>query len=80
MTTPQPTPTPTPEQPKWETIAIIGFILSFLGGIIGLVCSIIGIHRTRKYGTRGHGLAVAGVIISIISCIIQLILLQQGIL
>ena len=49
-----------------NTIAVVGFIFSFLGGLIGLICSIIGFKNSKKpeYAGDGRGLSLAGIIIS----------------
>ena len=49
--------------PQENTIAIVGFIFSFFGGLIGLICSIIGYNNAKK-GAPHKGLALAGIIIS----------------
>ncbi len=63
------------EQKEFSAFAIMGFVLSFLGlfSIVGLVFSIIGILQTRDNKKRGRGLAIAGLIISIIVFIISVI-------
>ncbi|MEO8068330.1 MAG: hypothetical protein ABI599_11610 [Flavobacteriales bacterium] len=48
-----------------DIFALLGFIFAFIFPIAGLVLSIIGMNRTRG-GGRGHGLALAGLIISIV--------------
>ncbi|MFZ1688898.1 MAG: hypothetical protein WAU70_15845 [Flavobacteriales bacterium] len=48
-----------------DIFALLGFIFAFLFPVAGLVLSIIGLNRTRG-GGRGHGLAVAGLVISIV--------------
>lgn len=53
-----------------NTLAIVGFILSFFVSIAGLIVSIIGIRRP---GNRG--LAIAGIIISSISIVITFIVI-----
>ena len=50
--------------PQENTIAIVGFIFSFFGGLIGLICSIIGYNNAKK-GAPHKGLALAGIIISV---------------
>ena len=49
---------------KMSSLAVVGFILSFFTGIIGLVISLVALIRLRKNGERGKGLAVAGLCIS----------------
>lgn len=51
-----------------NSMAILGFIFAFIFPIVGLILSIMGLKK-RQY----HGLAVAGVVISIISIIIYVI-------
>lgn len=46
--------------------AVLGFIFAFLVPIAGLVLSIIGLNQTTPNGGDGHGLALAGLIISIV--------------
>ena len=55
-------------QPSAEsnTIAVIGLVLAFLFWPGGLVCSIIGLKKAKELGGNGHGMAVAGLILSII--------------
>ncbi|MDE6967159.1 MAG: zinc ribbon domain-containing protein [Clostridia bacterium] len=53
-----------------NTLAIVGFILSFFIAIAGLVCSIIGYKNAPKYNGNGKGLALAGIIISIVEIVI----------
>lgn len=49
---------------KDNTIAIVGFILTFFVPLAGLICSIIGYKNAKKYGSDYKGLALAGIIIS----------------
>ena len=51
-------------------LAIVGFILSFFIAIAGLICSIIGYKNAPQFGGKGKGLALAGIIISIVSMVI----------
>ena len=49
---------------RTNTLAIVGFVLSFLVPIAGLVCSILARRKCRESGEGGKGLARAGIIIS----------------
>lgn len=49
-----------------NTIAIVGFVLSFIVAIAGLICSIKG-YKAAKSGAPYGGLALAGIIISAVS-------------
>ena len=46
-----------------NTIAIVGFILSFFIALAGLICCIIGYNNAKK-GAPYKGLSVAGIVIS----------------
>lgn len=68
-------PQPNGQQPyypragKWNVCAIIGFILAFLFSLIGLILSIVGLNQIKRTHEKGRGLAIAGIIISIIMMI-----------
>lgn len=55
-----------------NTIAIVGFVLSFFIAIAGLVCSIIG-YKNGKNGAPYKNLGLAGIIISIVAMVITFI-------
>ena len=58
---------------KTNTLAIVGFVLSFFVAIAGLICSIIARKQIRETGEGGAGLALAGLIISIVEMAIAAI-------
>lgn len=58
------------EKKEWSSSSVGGFILSFIIPLLGLILCIIGIIETREKKKRGFGLALSGLIISIISLII----------
>ncbi len=61
---------PTPK--KTNGMAITGFVLSFFCGVLGIVFSAIGLSQTGKNPNQGgRGLAIAGLIISIVSLVIS---------
>lgn len=61
---------PTPK--KTNGMAITGFVLSFFCGVLGIVFSAIGLSQTGKDPNQGgRGLAIAGLIISIVSLVIS---------
>lgn len=71
-----PVPPPAPQPQQSNTIAIVGFVLSFFVAIAGLICSIIGYKNAKNiYGGANQGLALAGIIISAISMGIVLLTL-----
>lgn len=47
-----------------NTLAIVGFVLSFFVALAGLICSIIGYRNAKQNDADGKGLALAGIIIS----------------
>lgn len=61
--------------PKSNGFAIAGFVLSFFGGILGLIFSIIGLQKSKQpeYNGNGRGLAIAGIILSCIALLIEII-------
>ena len=59
-----------------HTFAIIGFIFSFFGSLLGLIFSIMGLSNSKKpeYAGDGKALSIAGIIISCISTVVYMIL------
>ena len=56
-------------------MAIAGFVCSFVCGVLGLVFSVIGRNECKRSGgtITGEGLALAGIILSIVFMVIQVI-------
>jgi len=65
-----------PVQTRTSGMAIAGFVLSFLCGLLGLIFSVIGHNEVKNSnGTiTGGGLAMAGIIISICSMVLGLMI------
>lgn len=61
------TPYTSQKSNSYNTLAIVGFILSFLYTLVGLILSIIAYKQIKDSGEKGKGLAVAGIVISSIS-------------
>lgn len=61
----------TPQQniKRTNTIAVVGFVLSFFFSLIGLIVCIVGIAKSKDYGGTGKGFAIAGIIIALFSLI-----------
>ena len=57
-----------------NTIALVGFVFSFVSPIVGLILSIIGLNKARQMNGLGKGYAIAGIIISIVSMILSVLL------
>lgn len=68
-------PAMVPMSQKTNTMAIVGFVLSFIFSIAGLIVSIIAMNQIKQTGEGGRGLALAGVIISAISIAFAIIYL-----
>ena len=60
--------------PKTNGMAITGFVCSLLCWPLGLVFSIIGMSQTGKDPSQGgRGLAIAGLVISIVFAVITIV-------
>jgi hypothetical protein len=49
-----------------SVLAIVGFVLAFCSGPLGFVLSLVAIFQTGRDRKKGRGLAIAGVIISLV--------------
>ena len=54
------------QQVRTNAVAIVGFLLAFLFSPVGFICSIIGAVHAKNCGGSGKGLAIAGVIVSVL--------------
>jgi hypothetical protein len=54
---------------KFNTLAIVGFVLAFVVNIAGVVVSFIALSQIKKTGERGRGLAIAGIVIGLLSIV-----------
>ena len=61
-------------QEEKNTVAVVGFVFAFLIALVGLICSIIGFRRAKNEGLERGGLALAGIIISVINMVLGFIL------
>lgn len=59
---------------KTNTMAILGLVFAFLFQPLGIIFSAIGLSQIKKTREKGRGLALAGLILSIIFLILGLIL------
>lgn len=53
--------------------ALIGFIFSFFIPLVGLILGILGYKDSQKMNDEGRGLAIAAIVISAISLVINII-------
>lgn len=62
---------PAPASQGWNGFAIAGFVLAFLCSILGIIFSAIALNQLKTRPLqRGRGLAIAGIIIGIVSMLI----------
>ncbi len=59
---------PAPQKTE-NTVAIVGFVFAFIMPLIGLICSAIGLKNANKNNGDHRGLAIAGLVISILETI-----------
>ncbi|MDN4615378.1 DUF4190 domain-containing protein [Leifsonia sp. F6_8S_P_1B] len=64
---------PYPAQPHYNTMAIIGFVLSIVVSVVGIVLSFIALSQIKRTGEQGRGLAIAGIIIGFAQVLIGII-------
>ena len=60
---------------KTNALAVIGLITAFFIPLAGLVLSIIGLTQTSKRKEKGKGLAIAGIVTSVIIGFLQILFL-----
>ena len=59
-----------------SSMAVVGFVFAFLFGPVGLILSLVALHRIKKDSQlRGRSLALAGFILSIIFIVLPILLL-----
>lgn len=57
------------ERPRTSTIAVVGLVLAVISPVAGIIVSVIGIRDARRKGSRGRGLAIAGIVLSCVSLV-----------
>ena len=65
----------TSKSKEYNIFAILGFICSFFIPILGIIFSAIALNQIKKDNSRGRGLAIAGLIIGIVSIVLIIIIL-----
>lgn len=66
-------PAPAPVPVGNNIFAILGLVGAFVCAIAGIILSIIGLKKAKALEGKGKGLAIAGLIISIISTVVQVL-------
>lgn len=64
-----------PTQQRFNTLAIVGFVLSFVISLAGVICCAVALSQINARGERGRGLAVAGLVIGSISMLLAVLAL-----
>lgn len=60
---------------KTNVLSIIGLISAFLVPLVGLILSVIGLVQTKMRNEKGKGLAIAGIVVSLLIGLLQFIVL-----
>lgn len=63
---------PAPNQ-KWNTLCIVGFILSFLMPLIGLVISAVALIQINRNREKSKAMAIAGIAIGAVMTLLEII-------
>ncbi len=64
-------PSNTPVSSSYNGLAIAGLVLAFFIPLVGLILSILGLSAVKKNNQKGKGLALAGIIVSVLIMLIQ---------
>lgn len=72
-------PSKNPFYGRWDGMAIVSFVLSFFIPLISLPLAWLSMRRTRALHMKGHGLAVAALILSLINLIWEIFVITSGI-
>lgn len=64
----------TEQNTKYNVLCILGFVLSFFFGIVGLILSCIGLSQAQKRNEKCQGLAIAGIVISCLAIVAHIAL------
>ncbi|OZG63227.1 peptidyl-prolyl cis-trans isomerase [Bifidobacterium hapali] len=63
-----------PVNQRWNTLCIVGFILSFVFAPAGLVLSVIALIQINKSGEKSKGMSIAGIIIGAVNTILLVLI------
>ncbi|MDE0572386.1 DUF4190 domain-containing protein [Demequina sp. B12] len=75
MSEPSVTPSQPAAEPGTNVFAILAIIFVWFTGILGLVFGYIALSQIKRTGERGHGMAVAAVVLGWIAVAIAVIIL-----
>lgn len=63
---------------KTNTLAIVSLVTSFLCSPAGLITGIIALNQIGRTGEKGRGLAIAGIVISVLGFLLSMALFASG--
>lgn len=58
--------------------SIVGFCAVFIGGLLGILFGVLGISKANKTNGRGKGMAIAGIVIGIITLVTSGLIVAGG--
>jgi len=73
---PEPEPGGAPDPDGTNTMAVLGLVFAFLLPVLGVVFSAVGLAQTRRRGQAGRGLAVAGLVVSLVLVVAAAVVLS----
>ncbi|MFF1633118.1 DUF4190 domain-containing protein [Leifsonia sp. NPDC058248] len=62
------------QQPGYNTMAIVAFILSFFISLVGVILGFVALSQIKKTGEQGRGFAIAGIIIGFAEIVLGIII------
>jgi uncharacterized membrane protein len=63
-----------PADSRWNTLAIVAFIVTFFINIVGIILGFIALNQIKRTGEKGRGLALAAIIIGFASIVLGIII------
>jgi peptidyl-prolyl cis-trans isomerase B (cyclophilin B) len=70
----QQAPYPPSNQPGYNTMSIVAFILAFFISVVGVILGFVALSQIKRTGEQGHGLALAAIIIGFAEILLGIIL------
>jgi peptidyl-prolyl cis-trans isomerase B (cyclophilin B) len=67
------TTAPVPQTERYNVLAIVGFVLAFFISIGAVICGHIALAQIKRTGEKGHGLALAAVILGYLGILVGII-------
>ncbi|MEO7018394.1 MAG: DUF4190 domain-containing protein [Leifsonia sp.] len=64
-----------PVQPRYNTLAIVAFVLAFFTTIIGVILGFVALSQIKRTGEQGRGLAIAAIIIGFVEFAVVIVIM-----